>query len=974
MIDMNRLALRFLLALIVISIGYVAWFTVQRFALSTPQKVIAIAQEQRDAGNSQIAAETLTNGVVRYPDNADIRRFAAKLAAELSDWQAEFAHREWLYQREPDNLDNAYLLAERKSRLESMDLARAEELLLDVLHRDVSHALARDLLVRVLNQQGRRWETLPHLQWQIENDAFSLDTLMLLGNLSAALPIRQSIMAACDADQLDLPATLGVARVHFAAGNSARARTLLIRIVQQFPESTEAQVRLAEILQLDSPDQFEQWDNTHSPKFDSHPHLWLVRGRHAAQRGDEKTSISCFIRACEIDPTRKDALFRLSQTLRRQGKEKEAERLDEDIDRLAELATMVTNLFDNEPARAEMERCAELTLELNRVTEAFAWSRIILANSPDSARAAAIAVETASHESTTLIPGIVSSDLSRAHRIVGPLKWTLIESPNEVETLGHSTESIKFVAEPPNVFPEFQYFNGADLETQERRMFEFTGGGVAALDFDNDLWPDIFLSQGQHWSVPDDTLHDTLLRNRRGIGFKESTSVSLPTETGFGQGVSAADFNNDGFEDLLVCNIGQNQLLTNNGDGTYSDVTPFPTESDRIWTTSAAFADFDGDGDEDLYVGNFLGGEDVYTRVCGEEGIPRSCPPAGFPGEPDCVWENHGDGTWENVTANSGIVKERSNSLGIVVADFERTGHLAVFIANDSVANFYFRCASDNQLQFEECGAQTGLSLNQSGHTQACMGVAAADFDGNQLLDLCVTNFYEEPNAAYLQISNGVFIDSSREASLYDPSLKLLGFGTQPIDADLDGWLDLMITNGHVDDFTHEGIPFEMPPLFLRNLDGRRFKQPESLRDSDFLAAKELGRGMCRLDWNRDGRDDVCVSHLLSPGKLISNATKTDNDYIAIRLFRVGGSRTTVGTHLRISLPHRNIYRQAVSGDGYMASNEKQLIFGLGHNNNRGIMSLQVQWPKQQPTTHQLPLKGNSFALIEGRGFYSLPK
>lgn len=968
---MNGWVRRITIATVAIIIGGVGWYVVQKFKHSKPEDIITVAQRQFDGGDPIDAVKIVDDGIAQHPNNVALRRLAATIAAKCEDAAAETTHREWLRNNTPGDTDNLYQFARLNSQLNSMNLTLAEELLSDVLRADATHSLARDLLIRVLNQQGRRWETLPHLQWQLEHDAFTLDTLMLMGNLSAALPIRETLMTKCANDELDLPATLGVARIQFAKGNTDRAKALLTRIIEQYPDLTEAQVRLAEILQLQQPGQFERWDNEHAPQFDDHPQLWFIRGRHATQRGDQKRAIGCFIRACELNPTFREALFPLSQALLHAGKKDEAERLTEHNRKLTELATMVSNLFEQGPARAEMERCAELTLELGRVTEAFAWSRIVLANSPDSRKASAVAVKAAEVESSALLPGRISNELARAYRIAGPVKWEIQSTSVASETASPPTDRIAFEAEPPTVFPEFQYFNGADAQTQERRMFEFTGGGVAAIDVDNDHWPDVFFAQGQRWEDTDAQLRDQLLRNHRGINFSNVTLDAMPSEMGFGQGVAVSDINDDGFDDLMVCNIGQNQLLRSNGDGTYSDVTPFPQQQTRIWSSSAAFGDFDADGDEDLFVGNFLGGNDVYTRICGDDGAPRSCPPANFPGEPDSVWQNLGDGTWKNVSQQSGIVKEHSNSLGVLVADFTQNGRQSIFVANDSVPNFYFENNSGPEIRFEEQGSKVGLSLNQTGNAQACMGIAAGDFDGNELLDLCITNFHNEPNAAYLQIVNGVFVDSTRETGLYDSSIDLLGFGTQAIDADLDGWQDIFVTNGHVDDFSEEQIPFRMPPMCLRN-DGNRFHRIKPQDERSFFHSQKLGRGLCRLDWNQDGREDVCISHLLSPGALVTNKTATANSHCAIRLIRGRKVRTTTSTQLNLNLAGRNLYRQAVSGDGYMAANEDRFVFG--GISDRAVSVLKIRWPNRTSEEFKLPAIGQEFAVVEGRGFYRLPR
>jgi ASPIC/UnbV protein/VCBS repeat protein len=494
----------------------------------------------------------------------------------------------------------------------------------------------------------------------------------------------------------------------------------------------------------------------------------------------------------------------------------------------------------------------------------------------------------------------------------------------------------------------FRYFAGSDSSEHGRRMFQFTGGGVAVLDYDADGWPDLYLAQGCRWPpVAGQTEHlDRLYRNRGDGTFEDVTAQGRLAEDRFGQGVAVGDFNNDGFPDLYIANIGANRLYMNQGDGTFEDVTQSAGIEGEAWTSSCLLADLNGDGLPDVYDVNYVQSADVYERICSQNGKPRACAPTVFEPQPDRFYLNLGNGRFAERTEAAGMNVGGGNGLGIVAGDFDGSGRLSLFVANDQDANFYWSNETARpgaSPQFVERGVLAGLAYDSDGKALACMGVAAGDADGDGRLDLFVTNYYEEPNTLYLQDSSGTFIDATTASGLRTPSYRMLGFGTQFIDGELDGYPDLIVTNGHVEDLSERQVPYEMPPQYFRGLGGGKFAELPAAELGEFFEGEYLGRGLARLDWNRDGREDFVISHLDAPTALVSNVSRETGHYLAVQLRGVRSSRDAIGAEVAIEAAGRRRTQWLTAGDGYQASNQRQLVFGLGAEER--VERLHIRWP-----------------------------
>ncbi|HUQ69419.1 MAG TPA: CRTAC1 family protein [Planctomycetaceae bacterium] len=521
----------------------------------------------------------------------------------------------------------------------------------------------------------------------------------------------------------------------------------------------------------------------------------------------------------------------------------------------------------------------------------------------------------------------------------------------------------------------FRYFAGVN-GPPTHRMFEFTGGGVGILDFDLDGWPDVFFTQGRNWPPETaDTVHgDRLYRNRGGERFDDATVAAGIVESGFGQGVTVGDYDADGFPDAYVANIGANVLWKNNGDGTFTDATAQVGLNGTEWTTSCLLADLTGDGLPDLYDVNYLMGDDVFTRVCPVLGVPTTCQLDSFDAQPDRFWRNEGDGRFHDATLETLGLEPDGKGLGVAAWDAFGVGRLSLLVTNDTTPNFFFTNDSTGEasLRLRECGIETGLAYNGKGQATGSMGAALGDVDDDGRLDILITNFHNESNTLFLNRTTGSFEDRTRELGLQAPSLNMLGFGTQFLDADLDGRLELFVANGHVDDVSRFGRPYRMPPQLFRN-DGRTgFVEVPADEMGPYFQAKWLGRAVARLDWNRDGREDLIVGHLDNDAALLTNTTGGGGRLLSLKLIGGPSNREAIGTTVRARIGEQTIVRQLTAGDGYHCSNERRIVLGAGAASE--INEIEVHWPSgtvqrfsQVPVSREVILREGGELLEQSR-------
>lgn len=458
----------------------------------------------------------------------------------------------------------------------------------------------------------------------------------------------------------------------------------------------------------------------------------------------------------------------------------------------------------------------------------------------------------------------------------------------------------------------FSYDNG---QSEFRSIVETIGGGSAVIDFDGDDWPDLFLPQGQPGT-------DCLYRNLRGTRFEDCSTVSAADGVGHGLAATAGDFDCDGFVDLCVTRLGSCRLLKNHGDGSFSDVTPDSLLSRSGCSSGACFADLNQDGLPELFVLNYV--EDWERRCVNSEGRYAVCDPRELRPAVNRLYRNLGDGEFEDITESSGLAAFPGRALGVIAADLTCDGRMDVFVANDGLPNSLFTFDATT-FQLQNIAAVAGVAVPESGRAHAGMGAALADFNADALPDLLVTNFYREVNTLYQSIDCGQFIDASQRSGAGPPSLLLLGFGVQPLDVEQDGFMDVVILNGDIDDYSASGRPWKMPVSGLRGMPGGEFIDMAGRCGRDF-EQPQLGRGLSRLDFDGDGSMDLAGVRHDGPLKLFRNRTSPKNPAVRLRLIGTDDHRSAIGTAVDgIDASGRRQRFWLTVGDGFAASNEPVL-------------------------------------------------
>ena len=496
----------------------------------------------------------------------------------------------------------------------------------------------------------------------------------------------------------------------------------------------------------------------------------------------------------------------------------------------------------------------------------------------------------------------------------------------------------------------FQHVNGP--ERDKRYLFELKGGGAGFFDFDNDGWLDLLMVQGStlERSRQGDNPHCTLYRNRRDGAFQEVTRKSGLTRTAWGMGVSFADYDNDGFADVYLNNLGANVLYRNRGDGTFEDVTGRAGVGGAAWTASSAFGDYDGDGDLDLFVCNYIHYDldnllpPDPKLICHYRGTTIPCGPLGLQAGANRLYRNNGDGTFADVTTASGMdVNNHYYSLGVVWADLDGDGDQDLYLANDSTPNQFF--VNQGNGTFKEMGLLSGLATSAAGDFQGGMGVDAADYDNDGRLDVFVTNFAHDYSTLYRNRGSLMFEDVTQQARLIQPEWLLVGWGTGFFDLNHDGWKDIFHSNGHVYPFILTAgwseSYFQPSSFYLNQRDGT-FKDVRRLAGGD-LQKQLLGRGMAFADFDNDGDMDFVIGNLNGAPRFYRHQGAAPNHWVMFRARGVRSNRDGIGTRITVVTGRLRQIREIKRTVGIYSASDPRAHFGLGKANR--VDRVEVRWP-----------------------------
>jgi hypothetical protein len=489
-------------------------------------------------------------------------------------------------------------------------------------------------------------------------------------------------------------------------------------------------------------------------------------------------------------------------------------------------------------------------------------------------------------------------------------------------------------------------------EKAKKYIIETTGSGAAFFDFDNDGWPDIFLANGSRLegypAGQEPTSH--LYRNHHDGTFADVTQTAGVGLKGWGQGVCAGDYDNDGNVDLFVTFWGHNVLLHNNGDATFTDVTRKAGlwQDGVSWSTGCAFLDYDRDGHLDLFVAHYVDLDLEHTPepgssdLCQWKGIPVMCGPRGLRGTRSQLFRNNGDGTFTDVSEKSGITKTPTYyGFTVLTGDFDNDGWPDVFVACDSTPNVFFH--NNGNGTFTETAAAAGVAYNDNGHEQAGMGTDAADYDGDGWLDIIKTNFSDDTPTLYRNNRDGTFGDVTFEAGL-GKSTQFLGWGTLFLDVDNDGWADIFMANGHVYpevDAKGLNMTFRERKLLYWNEHNGKFKDV-SLDAGPGITTPFNSHGVAAADFDNDGSVEILVNNSHDPPSLFKNSGDHGN-WLLLSLQGTKSNRSAIGARVRVRASGHQQTQEVRSGGGYISQSDFRLHFGLGR--AAKVDSIEIRWP-----------------------------
>jgi hypothetical protein len=515
-------------------------------------------------------------------------------------------------------------------------------------------------------------------------------------------------------------------------------------------------------------------------------------------------------------------------------------------------------------------------------------------------------------------------------------------------------------------------------------IVESLGGGVALLDYDNDGWLDIYLVNGMTYdalSGKAPSPHAALFHNNHDGTFTNVAEKAGVTNDRWGVGVAAGDYDNDGWPDLYVTNVGKNRLYHNNHNGTFTDVAEKAGVTLGTWSTGPTFGDYDGDGKLDLFVPGYAyydfndppaaGSKWVVSNFCQYRGVSVFCGPRGLKGEHDHLFHNNGDGTFADVSAKAGVADAPGYfGLTAVFADLNGDGRPDLLVADDSTPNYLYRNKGDGT--FEDLSFESGYAVNGEGRETASMGIALGDYENNGKLDILNTTFSDDYKVLYRNDGDLTFTDVSRDAGLAVVTIPFLSWGDGFIDYDNDGWKDIFIASGHVypEVDRHDwGTSFAERPLLFRNVLGKKFELVPAVKGTG-IAVAIPARGAAFGDLFNDGKIDIVLNNIDAPPTLLRNVDDDRHHWIELRL--LGGPkspRDAVGATVYLTSSNQTQRGDVLSGGSFASSNDPRVHFGLG--DAKTVNAIEIHWPSGALEKIRVAAVDRIYTVEEGKGITS---
>ncbi|MEO1526124.1 MAG: FG-GAP-like repeat-containing protein [Planctomycetota bacterium] len=943
----------------------------------------------------ELAEQYSTQALIEQPNDPEIMTLAAGVAAfrdRKRDAATLLADAARISDFARGRVDTAI-----RGLIDVGEIYAAIDLLEESLERFPDRSDHRQVLVGFYNEVQRTEEIPKHFARLIRDRHFSLPLLLSITETSSRRLSEKSAERLLERNPGDLRVRLVDAYLKLYRSQAAAAADILEQVLRQQPDFAPAHAMYGQALVLTNqwariPDWYRSAP-TGSSSFADH---WLTLGDYASRSEQLPEAVRAYWEATQKEPTKSLAWDRLRlaiDRLRQSESPMAAEITEDHVRVISKHNARVHALRDSfndfsgsetqervkEESQAKAARVARELVALGRVWEAEAWSAIAstLKKDPDASLP----------ELRRQILARLQEDSSWIARRTPAMKidYSTLPLP-KIETLSEAGNGGMLVPNLPTHDHVRITERGKDWgvgtigdgndpsDPWVAPLIRSTGAGGGSIDYDLDGMADMVVVNAGGTMLANDSLANDLLRNL-GSRFVEVSDAAGVNGTRYGQGLAVGDFNEDGFPDLFIANLGSNQLLRNNGDGTFSDCSELlDDQGPEQWSTSAAFVDADGDSIADLILTQYCAAVDHLDKPCPDsEGESGPCHPMTFAGDTDQFFRGGGDGSLKDVTAQWVGEPVAGRGLGLVVGALDNR-QFGAFVANDMTRNsFYSSGGGEQARRFIDSATARGVAVDGRSQTQASMGVAASDFDQDGDLDLYVTGFGREYNIYYEQVVPGVWKDETAKMQLIEPTLLFVGFGAQAIDLDNDGIDEILVTNGNIGKFKTPGADrYEQPfQLFRRTADGT-FELVDDDPWGSYFRTDHVGRTLWTTDVNRDGRMDAVVTHTREPIGLLINETESTSHCVGFQLIATQASRDAVGAiiRFRVNGKPRTLWRLA--GDGYFCSNEKTLLAGLGENNE--ITDVVVTWPNGRREEIGTLSADMRYALIEGQGAFELDR
>ena len=914
------------------------------------------------------AASRLSNAVLtRYHDDADAISLVARIAHKnekpnvAADLMIDACHAE--------SYDNSTRLEQTMAALLAVGrLHECMDVFDSALQLNPDNHKIRRILYDMCWGTEDRPRAIPHGQILVRERQFDLLLLLSLSNTESRTDGAKTFVEIASRNSRDNRPLVAEAKLQIGRGNFKAASKLLHSVLDLHPNHLPALALLCRVLiDLDDYENFALIAQAEHEGIEEYPEFWLAMGDWCLHHQQTLAAARAYWEATQRDADIREAWLKLSTSLKQS--DESSLKIDavpaDAIDRRVLLLTRFSQTksrFENSGrnSRAIIVEIAEILRDLGRLWEAEAWSSIAMTLPEDKS----VSVESVRTSIINLLSKTTPWQNEERHP---ELKINLSNLP-----MPHF-ESDSMVSDQSKNLPATRVLNSykkirLSNEAQKRGLIFFgrtgdrldrpgiqhyqtLGCGGGAIDFDLDGWCDLYLAAAGGTPPNRDSQSNALFRNLEG-SFVDVTTPANSGDTGFSQGIAVGDVNEDGFSDLLVLNYGPNTLLINNGDGTFSDTTDRlgVDENKTEWSSSAAIADIDGDGLADLTVLTYGTGSDPVTHQCRHPvtKLARACSPLYFPGAADHILKNEPTGHFTDMSSRWNFAPSIvGRGLGITAGSFDTEPGIDIFIANDLTSNHYWSRSDTKQFQLQETAVLRGLGSDDHSPAQGSMGIATGDLDRDGDLDLYVTNFFNECNTFHEQLSPGMWRDRTSTQNLYAPTLPMVGFGSETIDLENDGFEELVITNGHVDTYPSENAaPYAQPmQVFRRHSNGGYLSIGDSISDN-YLKQSHVGRALWTIDVNRDAQTDMVVTHQTESVALLVNQTATDYKWIELQLVGSDASRDAIGTIACLTNGNQKFTAYRTSGDGYLCSNEQIIRIGLG--NTDQDCSVSITWPDGQ--------------------------